>query len=737
MKAKIRVSLSTRLFLFVCGALPCLLASSPVLSYAQDDLNSSIQAPVEVVGSVDGEAGSCSIDSPVNSIVPSGGGVADPLQAEEAAAEHDDSFAALVDLGWYLKDGSWYYRLSDGSNRTGWLTVGGATYWLDPARDGACASGITEVDGALYRFDPARGLAMTRGLFSEGGRTYYADPASGRLASGWVFAEGEWYCFDAASGCAARTGWYEEGGRRYHLRADGVAARGDWAAVGGSWYRFDWSGAALTGWFWDGSEWYCLDGSGRMRTGWYEEGGRRYHFGASGAADRGEWAWIGSEWYCFDWSGAQRRGWYREGGDWFLLAGDDAHMARGPFFHEGRWSRFDYSGRWKGYASRSWVRASDGWYYADEGGYPASGWRWVGSEWYYLDPADNGRMKTGLYQVEGVDYYSLDDGTLVSGQWAVLPDGTERLAAYSGMLSSFYRSEGVLYSIESSSVLSGWVPFDGNRIYVDPETHKQRSGWTLVEGTWYFLGFGLGFPETGWIWDGAWYYCDEAGAMLIGWHRIDSCWYYLDPTCGGRMAQGETFDGSAWYYLEPGSGKMLIGWRYISPADKWCFFDPANGGARKDRDGLVGVKFCKFDPETGAMKPMTSPMGNRVAAEALRRDPYGYTSGWCQAWVCTAYEMAGASGDTRPCAWAAAQAWTVSKNRGGIPVGATVYAKSAYGSHGWSGGVYYPDYGHVGIYVGNGKVASLRKGVALESVESWTESPLWIGWGWNGGVPLV
>ena len=223
-------------------------------------------------------------------------------------------YGGTASPGWYLKDGSWYYRLSDGSNRTGWLTVGGATYWLDPARDGACASGITEVDGALYRFDPARGLAMTRGLFSEGGRTYYADPASGRLASGWVFAEGEWYCFDAASGCAARTGWYEEGGRRYHLRADGVADRGGWAAVGGSWYRFDWSGAALTGWFWDGSEWYCLDGSGRMRTGWYEEGGRRYHFGASGAADRGEWAWIGSEWYCFDWSGAQRRGWYREGG---------------------------------------------------------------------------------------------------------------------------------------------------------------------------------------------------------------------------------------------------------------------------------------------------------------------------------------------------------------------------------------------------------------------------------------
>lgn len=74
LKAKIRVSLSTRLFLFVCGALPCLLASSPVLSYAQDDLNSSIQPPFEAAGPVDGEADSCSIDNPVNSIVPSGGG---------------------------------------------------------------------------------------------------------------------------------------------------------------------------------------------------------------------------------------------------------------------------------------------------------------------------------------------------------------------------------------------------------------------------------------------------------------------------------------------------------------------------------------------------------------------------------------------------------------------------------------------------------------------------------------
>lgn len=102
-----------------------------------------------------------------------------------------------------------------------------------------------------------------------------------------------------------------------------------------------------------------------------------------------------------------------------------------------------------------------------------------------------------------------------------------------------------------------------------------------------------------------------------------------------------------------------------------------------------------------------------------------------------AYVHAGESGETQPSAYAAMGVWRISSSWTSIPVGTTVYKKSVTGAHGWSAGVYYADYGHVGIYVGNNSVASLIFGtVVVEPLANWT-GPTWYGWGWNGGVPLV
>ena len=36
-------------------------------------------------------------------------------------------FKSRYSVGWYLKDGIWYYRLANGTNRTGWLSIKGET----------------------------------------------------------------------------------------------------------------------------------------------------------------------------------------------------------------------------------------------------------------------------------------------------------------------------------------------------------------------------------------------------------------------------------------------------------------------------------------------------------------------------------------------------------------------------------------------------------------------------------
>ena len=123
-----------------------------------------------------------------------------------------------------------------------------------------------------------------------------------------------------------------------------------------------------------------------------------------------------------------------------------------------------------------------------------------------------------------------------------------------------------------------------------------------------------------------------------------------------------------------------------------------------------------------------------VAQLALSKDTYSLNQGWCQKWVATTYQKAlGGSYSSSCCATSAADKWIVSKSDK-IPIGATVY-----GAHSW-GGVGCTscgkDAGHVGIYVGNGKIANLAAGYALTDFQGWMITYGYRGWGWNGGVPL-
>lgn len=106
---------------------------------------------------------------------------------------------------------------------------------------------------------------------------------------------------------------------------------------------------------------------------------------------------------------------------------------------------------------------------------------------------------------------------------------------------------------------------------------------------------------------------------------------------------------------------------------------------------------------------------------------YRHNAGYCLQWVQDIYQAAGVNLDRKGCATEAAWAWQESTSQSGIPLGAMVFGH-AYGvNHGGHNA------GHVGIYIGNGEVASNNTGkVQIKSLDAWISIYGWKGWGCPG-----
>lgn len=117
----------------------------------------------------------------------------------------------------------------------------------------------------------------------------------------------------------------------------------------------------------------------------------------------------------------------------------------------------------------------------------------------------------------------------------------------------------------------------------------------------------------------------------------------------------------------------------------------------------------------------------KVINIAMNSAQYGIeaTAGYCQRWAALVYAEAGLSTDTSCCAYHSGQSYGVSSDWDIIPPGAAVY--------GYSGS----KYGHVGIYVGNGKVYHNVGGVAVDTLTDWIRKYRGFSWGWQAGSDLT
>lgn len=452
----------------------------------------------------------------------------------------------------------------------GWQEESGKrTYW----RDGQRLTGIQTVDGVDYLFGEDGVMTTGWGIDPKTGSWCYAD-ADGALRTGWLQKIGSWYLLGADH--LMLTGWQQEGGFTYYLAKSG-AMQTQWALVDGGWYWLGSSGALHSGWAWLGNSWYYLDPVQNGRTvtnGAAQVDGIWYAFDASGRMASSGWVLTGGSWYLAEGSGALKTGWQRVNGAWYYLDPIDAKMATGDVAVGGNSYYLDDSGTM---VASAWVRDATGvwrWYGADGAlvsaidglratfadGSVRSGLTQLGNTWYLLDA---NVIQTGEQVVDGkVHLFDEKTGEAVTG-WQKSTDGSWLRYDAQGAMQTGWVWDGAWYYLdpETGVMKTGWAQVDGTW-YLLSASGAMRTGWNNVGGTWYLMG-SSGAMRTGWAWDGsAWYYLESWGGMHTGWLSLNGTWYFLDYD-GGYMHTGWTWAGGQYYWFnEDGSlGSIDCAWQ--------------------------------------------------------------------------------------------------------------------------------------------------------------------------------
>lgn len=202
----------------------------------------------------------------------------------------------------WAKDGDdWYYMDKDGLASTGWITVAGASYYLDTTTG-----------------------KMKTGWQAENGKWYYLG-SSGAVKKGWINDNGTWY-YTGNDG-VMQNGWIEVSGKRYYLENSGKMLTG-WTGQNGKWYYLGSSGDMLKGWINDNGIWYYTGSDGVMQTGWLTEAGSKYYLKGSGAMATG-WRQLDGAWYYFNGDGRMATGMIDAGGIHYYLDPSDGRMVAG------------------------------------------------------------------------------------------------------------------------------------------------------------------------------------------------------------------------------------------------------------------------------------------------------------------------------------------------------------------------------------------------------------------------
>lgn len=321
-------------------------------------------------------------------------------------------------------------------------------------------------------------------------------------------------------------------------------------------------------------------------------------------------------------------GW-RKSGNSYIYYKEDGSVAVG-FFNAGG-NR--YYGKSNGEIVYGWQLIEGNWYYFDDKGHlKVNLWTKNGKgEWIYLK--DDGKMATGVVQVNGTYYLFNSDGAMLTGwqklgntwyymnssgsmyrnQWVSSSGKWYFMGADGKMATGIINDGGTKYYMYGDGTMAtGWISAGKDWYYAASSGALSVNNWSKVSGEWYYFGAdgkmktgfqtigGLGYylwssgeMLTGWMnQNNVWYYANTSGALCKkGWAKTGGEWYFFDAD--GKMLTGLQKDGNTYYYLDS-SGAMKTGW--IKVGNDW-YHSNSSGALTAGNWEKVDGKWYYFDSD--------------------------------------------------------------------------------------------------------------------------------------------
>ncbi|MEH7226713.1 hypothetical protein V7112_23190 [Bacillus sp. JJ1566] len=298
-------------------------------------------------------------------------------------------------------------------------------------------------------------------------------------------------------------------------------------------------------------------------------------------------------------------------------------------------------------ASEGWLKEDGKWFVYDHSGNKVTGWYDDGGKWYYLDPKQDGAMKTGwldngkwyylnpsgemavgLKTIGNKTYFFTDSGAMYTNGWVevgsnwyyftnsgaaltndwLYKNGTWYLFNEAGqMQTDWVYTGGQWYLFDNDGAMQkGWAQDSTGKWYYFANSGAMQKGWLNSYGTWYLLG-NDGAMQKGWASTGGqWYFFNNSGVMQTGWENVNGTWYYL--ATNGAMQTGWKNSNGTWYYFASG-GAMQTGWEYIGGA--WYYF-ASNGAMQTGWENINGTWYYLYN--SGAMAANTTIQGYKLGA---------------------------------------------------------------------------------------------------------------------------
>lgn len=179
-----------------------------------------------------------------------------------------------------------YYFNELGQMQTGWLDLGGNTFFFNPANNGKLFTGWWTDPAVGTRYLDTTDGHMLKGLAVIGKDMYYFNE-QGFMQTGWVDIQGLTYLFNPNDAGKMYKGWWTDATGTYYLDKTDAHRVTGLAAIDGSVYYFNEAGQMQVGVVTVNGATYYFGADGKMLTGVQLVAGAAYFFGADGKMAKG------------------------------------------------------------------------------------------------------------------------------------------------------------------------------------------------------------------------------------------------------------------------------------------------------------------------------------------------------------------------------------------------------------------------------------------------------------------